>query len=595
MKAIYRKFIQSVLLRIQNTLSLKQFILFSSVIISIASALAVIVLKYFASLIFITASNLNNNGEFKYLLLILPVIGIVTTVFFIHKILRDRFDKGTSKILYAIFRKSSNVPKNQLYTQIVTSALTVGMGGSAGLESPIVITGAALGSNYSRFYQLDYKTKTLLLACGVAAGISAAFNAPIAGVLFVTEVLLVDISISAFIPLIIAAATGALVSTILLDANILLSFKQQENFHYQNVPFYITLGVLCGLATVYYARISSHIEMYFESLKVNRYIKALLGSSVLVGLIFLFPSLFGEGYESIKTLSLPDPERLLEGTLFSDLQDKQWALLVFVSAAMMLKVFATGITLGSGGNGGSFAPSLFMGAYLGFLFSRLINLFQFTHHLPVSNFTIVGMAGVLSGIFHAPLTAIFLIGEITGGYELMVPLMIVSSISFAISKSMDQHSIEVQHMAKMGHVFTGDKDKDILSSLEISNLIEIDFKTLSIENTLGELVQIISISDKAVFPVLSNTHELIGLVYLDDVRKIIFDKTLYDTRQVIEFMVPVPHVLALNDKMDVIMQKFDSAKTWYLPVVEHGKYMGFISRLGLLDTYRTQLITSTID
>lgn len=595
MKTIYTKFIQSVLLGIQNTLSLKQFILFSSVLIGIASALAVIVLKYFARLIFVTASHINNSANFKYLLIVLPVIGIVVTVAFTHKVLRDRFERGTSKILYAIFRKSSNVPRNQMYAQIVTSALTVGMGGSAGLESPIVITGAALGSNYSRFYQLDYKTKTLLLACGVAAGISAAFNAPIAGVLFVTEVLLVDMSISAFIPLIIAAATGALVSTIILDADILLSFKQQEHFHYQNVPFYIVLGVLCGLATVYYARVSAHIEAYFEERKVNRYIKALVGSFVLVILIYLFPSLFGEGYESIKTLSLPDPEQLLEHTLFNDLQDKQWALLVFVSAAMLLKVFATGITLGSGGNGGSFAPSLFMGAYLGFLFSRLVNVFHFSHQLPVSNFTIVGMAGVLSGIFHAPLTAIFLIGEITGGYELMVPLMIVSSLSFAISKSMDQHSIEVEHVARMGHVFTGDKDKDILSNLDISNLIEMNFKTLKLNNTLGDLVNIITVSDKTVFPVLSETNELLGLVYLDHVRKIIFDKEHYDTKLVKEFMVPVPQVIALTDKMDLIMKKFDLAKTWYLPVVEHGKYRGFISKLSLLDTYRTQLITSTID
>jgi CIC family chloride channel protein len=594
MRSIY-KFTYTILTGIQNTLTSKQFILFSSVLVGLASALAVIILKYFASLIFTTATAINNSNNFKYLLIVLPVIGIVMTVLFTHKVLRDHFDKGTSKILYAIVKRSSNVPRKQMYTQIITSAMTVGMGGSAGLESPIVITGAALGSNYSRFSKLDYKTKTLLLACGVAAGISAAFNAPIAGVLFVTEVLLVDISISAFIPLLIAAATGALVSTIVLDENILLSFKQQEHFHYQNVPFYIMLGILCGFATVYYARISFHIENFFEHHKVNRYIKALGGSCVLVILIYLFPSLFGEGYESIKTLSLPDPERLLDHTLFEDLRNKQLALLVFVSSAMLLKVFATGITLGSGGNGGSFAPSLFMGAYLGFLFSRLINLFHFTHHVPVSNFTIVGMAGVLSGIFHAPLTAIFLIGEITGGYELMVPLMIVSSLSFAISKSMEQHSMEVKLLAKMGHIFTGDKDKDILSNLNIHTLIEKDFDTLHANDTLGELAHLISVSDKTVFPVISDHRELTGLLYLDQIRKVIFDKEQYQTMSVKELMTPVTQVIAPTDKMDQIMHKFDRAKAWYLPVVEHGKYIGFISKLSLLDTYRTQLITSTID
>jgi len=595
MKSNYIKFINTILLSIQNALSPKQFILFSSVLIGIASSLAVIVLKYFASLIFTTASTIHYNSHSKYLLIVLPVIGILLTVLYTHKVLRNRFDKGTSKILYAIVRRSSNVPKYQMHAQIVTSALTVGMGGSAGLESPIVITGAALGSNYSRAFNLDYKTKTLLLSCGVAAGISAAFNAPIAGVLFVTEVLLVDITISAFIPLLIAAATGALISTIILDASILLSFKQQEHFHYQNVPFYILLGILCGLTTVYYSRVSAQIESYFEHHKVNRYIKALVGSFILVGLIYLFPSLFGEGYESIKTLSLPDPERLLEHTLFDDLQDKQWALLVFVAAAMLLKVFATGITLGSGGNGGSFAPSLFMGAYLGFVFSRLMNVFNFAHPLPVSNFTIVGMAGVLSGIFHAPLTAIFLIAEITGGYDLMVPLIIVSSLSFAISKGLDQHSMEIKLLAKMGHIVTGDKDKDILSNLDISTFIEKDFKSVRPENTLGDLAELISLSDKTVFPVLSDTQQLLGIVYLEQVRKIIFDKDHYDAMYVKELMTPVAVIISPTDKMDLIMQKFDQSKKWYLPVVENDKYIGFISKSNLLDTYRTQLITSTID
>lgn len=337
----------------------KQFIFLSAVLVGISAAFAVIVLKAFAHWVFIFATYVSRILKLGFFNSILPIIGILLTVFVIKKFLSGTIQKGTSQILYAVAKKASIIPRKQMYAQIITSSLTVGMGGSAGLESPIVITGAAFGSNFAQKYKLSYKDRTLLIGCGVAAGIAAAFNAPIAGVLFAIEVLLVDVSISAFTPIMIAAATGALVSVIVLDENILLSFKQQEDFNYHNIPFYALLGVFTGLISIYYSRNFQRVEHFFSRLKLGPYKKALFGSTLLAILIYVFPTLFGEGYESIRILSENDPGQLLEDTLFSGFRNNSWVLLLFVGCTMMLKAFASGLTIGSGGNGGNFAPSLF--------------------------------------------------------------------------------------------------------------------------------------------------------------------------------------------------------------------------------------------
>ena len=448
---MFKKYIsklESIIAWWQSILSEKQFIFLSSVLVGISVAFAVIVLKSFAHWVFLFATYINGILKLSFINSVLPIAGLLLTVFVVKKVLRGSIEKGTSQILYGVAKKASIIPKKQMYAQIVTSSLTVGLGGSAGLESPIVITGAAFGSNYAQNYKLSYKDRTLLIGCGVAAGIAAAFNAPIAGVLFAIEVLLVDVSISAFTPIMIAAATGALVSVITLDETILLNFKQQQLFDYHKIPFYVLLGIVTGFISVYYTRNFQRTEHFFARLKLSPYKKAMFGASILAILIFIFPTLFGEGYESIKILSENNPGKILDNTLFSDYKDKTWLLIIFVGLTMMVKVFATAITLGSGGNGGNFAPSLFVGSYVGFVFSKAINLTGLTH-LPVSNFTMVGMAGILSGLFHAPLTAIFLIAEITGGYSLMIPLMIVASISFAISKRFEKHSMDWQKKAML--------------------------------------------------------------------------------------------------------------------------------------------------
>ncbi|HRD38635.1 MAG TPA: chloride channel protein, partial [Bacteroidia bacterium] len=355
----------------------------------------------------------------------------------------------------------------------ITSGLTIGFGGSAGLESPIVSTGSAIGSNFARTYKLNYKDRTMLLAAGAAGGIAGAFNAPIAGVLFALEVILVDISISAFIPLLIASASGALLSKIILHESSLLFFKLKQPFDYHNVLFYILLGLLSGIISLYYVNFFERVDQFF--LKINSKItKWVIGSLSLALLFALFPSLFGEGYESIKSLSEMNVEQLYHDSIIFESINNQWIVLIFILAVMLLKSVAAAITLGSGGNGGNFAPSLFVGAYLGFAFAFFLRLLGFDN-VPLVNFTIVAMAGILSGVFHAPLTGIFLIAEITGGYELIIPLMIVSSFSYVIAKYFQPDSLEIRRLKKMGAIVSEDKDTSILSKISIQEVIETDF------------------------------------------------------------------------------------------------------------------------
>ena len=594
---MFKKFIyklESIIAWSQTKITPKQFIFLSAVLVGISAAFAVIVLKTFAHWVFSFATYVSGILKLGFLNSILPIIGILLTVLVIKRVLGGTIQKGTSQILYAVAKKASIIPKKQMYAQIVTSSLTVGLGGSAGLESPIVITGAAFGSNYAQKYKLSYKDRTLLIGCGVAAGIAAAFNAPIAGVLFAIEVLLVDVSISAFTPIMISAATGALVSVILLDEEILLSFKQQQNFDYHNIPFYILLGLFTGIISIYYSRNFQRVEHFFGRLKLRPYKKALFGSSILAILIFIFPTLFGEGYESIKVLSQNDPGRLLENTLFSDFRNNSWVLLLFVGCTMMVKVFATGITLSSGGNGGNFAPSLFLGSYVGFFFSKFLNLTGLTK-LPISNFTMVGMAGILSGLFHAPLTAIFLIAEITGGYSLMIPLMIVSSISFAISKRFEKHSMDVKNLAKKGHAFTSNKDTNILSTLDTNSIIQTDYLTVTPNENLTKLVDLISHSNQVIFAVVDDENRLLGIVHFNDIREIIFNTYRVKYTLVKEIMVQPIEIIYPDDSMELVMNKFEKSRKAFLPVLKNDKYFGFISKSIALEAYRTKLKSMTIE
>lgn len=572
----------------------RQFIYFSCILVGFSSALAVIILKTFAHWVFKSSQKLDDFLHLPFSNSTLPIIGIIITVIIVKKVLDGSIEKGTAQIMYAVAKKRGIIPRKQMFAQIITSSFTVGMGGSAGLESPITITGAAFGSNYAQNYRLSYKDRTLLLACGVAAGIGAAFNAPIAGVLFAIEVVLAEISITAFIPIMISAATGALVSTVMLNEDILFSFKKVQFFDYHNLPYYILLGVLSGLVSINYARTFRKIEHYFSRLKFNLINKALFGAGILGILIFLFPSLFGEGYESIKLLADSNPERLVQNTVFERFEDSKWILLLLVGATMLIKVYATSLTLGAGGNGGNFAPSLFVGSYLGFCVAYFFNIIGFAK-LSIGNFTLVGMAGILSGLFHAPLTAIFLIAEITGGYNLMVPLMIVSSVSFAISKRFEPYSFDIKNLADKGEVFTDNRDSNILNSIDVAKLIQTDFKAISVSNNLETLVEKIQQSDADIFPVLDEKNRLLGLILLDEIRPIVFSQFKVKYTSTDEVMRPPKEIIFYDETLETIMEKFDSSNCKVLPVLKDGIFLGFIYKQLVLEKYRMRLKSMIIE
>ncbi|QYJ68082.1 chloride channel protein [Flavobacterium litorale] len=587
--------IETLFFIIKSLLSERHFIYVSAILVAISTSLAVIILKGFAHSVFNFANYIDNYLKLPYVNSIFPIIGILLTIFIVRKLLKGQIEKGSSRILYAVAKKGGIMPRKQMYAQIITSSLTVGLGGSAGLESPITITGAAFGSNFAQNYKLSKKDRILLLACGVAAGIAAAFNAPIAGVLFAIEVVLTDVSITAFIPIMISAATGAIVSTIVLNEEVLLSFKQQHPFDYHNIPYYIILGLLCGFISVYHTRQFQRVEGFFARLKKSDYQKGLYGALPLAALIFLSPTLFGEGYESIKVLANSHPEELLNNTLLEGFKENAWVLLAFAGVTMLLKVFAAALTLSSGGNGGNFAPSLFVGSYLGFFVAKSMHMVGLAKNLPVSSFTIVGMAGLLSGLFHAPLTAIFLIGEITGGYNLMVPLMIVSSISFAVSKQFENHSMDVKHLADKGEVFTGNKDKNILSSLDLLAIVNTEFKTVTTMQKPEDVVNLLSTTKQSIFAVVDEKNKLLGVIDFNAIRHIAFSSFKIKYSKLEEMMIVPTEVATIQDSLEMIMDKYDAANTDYLPILKEGKYYGFIFKDKILSSYRQRVKEMVIE
>ncbi|MDX2003479.1 MAG: chloride channel protein [Chitinophagales bacterium] len=572
---------------LHRKLNRHEFLILSSILVGLSGGLAAVVLKSAVHYVHQALTKDYHLGIQPYAHLIFPSIGLLLCVWYVRRFLNGKLGRGVANVLYSIARRAGFLPRDQMYSHIITSALTVGFGGSAGLEAPIVVTGAAIGSNYSKTYHIGYRDRTLLLACGAASGIAAAFNAPVAGLLFALEVLLADVAISAFIPLIISAAVGALTAKILLGEGILLTFKHIEPFAYENVLFYLLMGLVAGFISVLYSNLYLYVEGIFHQTPKNQYRKALGAGVALAGLIFLMPSLMGEGYESIKFLADNRPAAIFKDSLFAPFLQHQQLVLLLVIITMLVKAIAVAITIGGGGNGGNFAPSLFVGAYLGFAFSSLINLSGIAH-LPITNFTLVAMAGILSGIMHAPLTAVFLIAEITGGYELMIPLMIVSAISTVVVRYFNPHSMDTRQLIKKGHMLTEDKDQNILLLLKTSKAIETGFQPVSMNATLGQLVDIVAHSQRNIFPVLDEQENLKGIILLDTIREVMFKPEMYH-KAVAQFMQQPPDLLQVNENMRSVMMKFDKTGAWNLPVVDEGRYIGFISKSSLLNTYRKYL------
>lgn len=576
---------------IQHRLNPRQFVIFAAILIGLTAGLAAVLLKLAVHFLIHNLGVLSGNQQ--WLIAAFPILGITLCVLFVHYLNGNRLGKGIANILHAIAKKSSQLPRDQMYSHIISSALTVGFGGSGGLESPIVTTGAAIGSNFGRAYKLSYKERTLLLASGVAAGIAGAFNTPIAGVLFALEVLLVEANISAFIPILISAASGALCSKIILKEDVLLHFSLQEPFNYRNLPFYLLLGLVGGLGSYYYSQAFLATERFFKRLGDNKFLRIFIGGLGLFVLISFVPPLLGEGYLNIRLLSDLKPLSIFQNAVFPTSQMSKTLLYILLLLVILLKPIAAGLTIGAGGNGGNFAPSLFVGAFTGFLFSSLLT--DLGIPLPISNFTLVAMAGILSGIFHAPLTGIFLIAEITGGYELIIPLMIVSALSYAVSKSFMPLSIDMLKLAEKERIVTTNTDSYVLSNINLADFVESDFSEVPHGAKLRNLVEYIALSKRNIFPVVDKEARLKGLITIDDIREIMFKQEHYDKISVNELMRLPAYLITEKDDIRSAMKLFDESHLWNIPVVFNGVYKGFISKSTILEKYREVLIQSSVE
>lgn len=581
-KSIY----QSVVRYLRTKLSRIQLIMLIAILTGFISGLLAVLLKTFVHYIqrWVKEIPFNNPAFF-----LLPAAGLLVVVFLVRHFFGGQVERGIAMVLKAIARKSSFIPMRHTYWHLASSSITVGMGGSVGLEAPIVATGSAVGSNISRISDLNYQERTLLIACGAAAGISAVFNAPIAGVIFAVEVLLTETILSYFIPLIISSVVGVLCSKIILQESSLFNFILQESFDYRNVPYYLLLGILAGFVSLYYARAYKRTEAGVHGLKMNSYLRAVTGGLILGGIYFVFPPLFGEGYESVKLVANASVETFADNTTLFSLLSDNWGLIAFTGFIILLKPVVAGITIGSGGNGGNFAPSLFTGSYLGFFFSSLLNQTPWIK-IPAGNFSLVGMAGVLSGVMYCPLTAIFLIAEITNGYELFIPLMIVSSISFFIVKSYEPYSMETKKLAMEGQIFTHQKEKNILTSIRLDEMLHDKYESVGMDMTLNDLVEIIKRSDKNIFAVIDSQERFTGIIELNDIKQRLFEPGQFEKTSIRSLMKKPPAILKDDQDMNSVMEKFDITQSWYLPVLDKDKkFTGFISKTKLFNKYREVL------
>jgi len=523
----------------------------------------------------------------NYLYFILPAIGIFFTIVFVRFIIKEHIGHGIPKVLYAISRTRGKIKRHNIFSSIITSTLTVGFGGSVGLEGPTVVTGAAIGSNIGQLLRLDYKQIMLLLAFASAGAMAAIFKAPIAAIVFALEVIMIDLTMASLVPLLIASATGAITSYLFLGQDVLYTFELKEKFIMGDIPYYILLGILAGFVSLYFTRMYMFIERVFDKMK-TWYTKLITGGLVLCVLIFLFPSLYGEGYESINISLQGDYSHLFNNSIYYEYKDNIVAVLILFFAIILFKVVATSITFGSGGIGGIFAPTLFIGVNTGLFFAKIINYLNI-RDISESNFALVGMAGLIAGVIHAPLTAIFLIAEITGGYELFMPLIITATISYATIKLFESNSVYTIQLAKRRQLMTHDKDKAVLLLMKVDKLIEIDFNTIHPDATLGDLVKVIKKTHRNIFPVIEKDNTFRGIVLMDDIREIMFKPEMYETTYVKDLMVVPEFSISSEDLMEDVAKKFQVSEKFNIVVLENGKYLGFISRAKMFSRYRQML------
>ena len=567
----------------------RQFILILSFVVGLFAAIAAFLLKSTIHLIQRLLTEGFSRYQVNYWYLVFPAIGILITYLFVRYIVKDNISHGVTRILYAISQRKSILKLHNVWTSLVGSSITIGFGGSVGAEAPIVLTGSAIGSNLGKFFKMDQKTLMLLVGCGAAGAIGGIFKAPIAGLVFTLEVLMLDMTLTAIVPLLISSVTATALSYFLSGSSFTFQFNTYEPFAISRIPYLILLGIICGLVSLYFTRGMNWLEALFRKFK-NPYTKLAVGGVTLSLLIFLFPPLYGEGYDTIVALLNGHSASVLDRSFFLELGDSPWVLITYLVLIIILKILAATATTSAGGVGGIFAPSLFIGCLTGFVVARLFNYFGFA--IPEGNFALAGMSGLMSGVMHAPLTGIFLIAELTGGYNLFMTLMIVSTISYLTIILFEPHSLYAMRLAQKGELLTHHKDKAVLTLLKMENVIETDLTELSPKMTLGELVKIISQSKRNIFPVVNpDTRVLMGVVLLDEVRNIMFRPEYYQRFTVQKLMVSPPATINENLAMEKVMEIFEDSGAWNLPVVDNqNRYIGFVSKSKIFNSYRHVLV-----
>jgi CIC family chloride channel protein len=583
------------LLRLKNKyFSQQQFLILLSVLIGFASGLVAVTLKNLSYFIqqLLTGKYLATYHSAYYF--VFPLLGLILVYLIVNFIYKRQVGQGIVITLYAISRKKGILERFQSYASLITAPLTIGFGGSVGLEAPTVVTGASLGSRLSRYFKMNQAARTLLVGCAAAAAMSSIFKAPIAGIIFAIEIFSLDLTLASMIPLLTASVSAILTSYFFFGNDIILHTILEDEFDVSDVPFYALLGLFSALVSLYFGKVYFSIFKWFNTFK-NKAVQMLVGGVVLGFLIFLAPALYGEGYEVINSLLQQNYLQALGNNFFNDYLDQQLYIILFLVVVFIFKSIATSVTIAAGGVGGIFAPVLFMGSTMGNAFALLVNSLGFKQ-ISVTNFTLVGMAGLMAGIMHAPLTAIFLIAEITSGYGLFIPLMITAGISFFITSQIQPHSVYTIELAQRGDLLTHNKDQTVLTLMDIRQEIETNFISLNINYNLGEIVKIgVVNSSRNIFPVVDENNIFKGVILLDDIRTIMFDKSLYEEVKVIDIMQQAPEVIDLNNcSMKDIMQKFQQSDAWNLPVVENEVYKGFVSKSKLLTAYRQKLIELSV-
>ncbi|MBR3616284.1 MAG: chloride channel protein [Bacteroidaceae bacterium] len=570
-----------------------QFILLLSLIVGILSALAAFALKHLIHFIQHLLTGGFDPHTFNWLYLVYPVIGIFITGLFIRKVVRDDISHGVTKVLYAISCRMGKIRRHNTWSSLIASGITIGFGGSVGAESPIVMTGSAIGSNLGSLFKMEKKVMMLLIGCGAAGAVSGIFKAPIAGLVFVIEVLMIDLTMSSLLPLLISSVTAATLSYILMGTEATFEFHMENAFSIARVPHVMMLGVVCGLVSLYFTHVTIAVERQFKRLS-NPYAKLAIGGGILSVLIFLFPPLYGEGYETINHLINGASDNIiLDNSLF---YGHAKYILVYMFLIVAFKALASTVTNCAGGCGGIFAPSLFLGCITGYLFASICNLTGIG--LPVSdkNFALFGMAALMSGVFHAPLTGVFLIAELTGGYALFLPLMIVSVCSYLTVRVFDNNNIYAVRLAQRGELITHHKDQAVLTILKVADVIEKNFMRVSPDMDLGQLTSVVAKTKRNIFPVVDTANRLVGIIHLDDIRHIMFRQELYHRYSVATLMREVPDRLSIEEPMEAVMRKFEETGAWNLPVEDiNGEYIGFISKSAIFTAYRKTLLEFTSD